>query len=253
MQRERNFSQHTLGLALAAILATGAAQAHQSGDVILRFGATGTHLSDDPYENDMSWQRATGAASNADFSLKLKNDISPALGATWMFADAFGVNLSWNSYHHKLRGRYRGANPKFADFNRLNMASFKQQALDIGAVWYPLGAGSERLHPYVGVATTYTRVKSSIHRDWAQLEHDLIDENLANGLITAANADVRHQAWDDFIADGRAKDSEWGWKSHVGADFSLNEHWLLNAQMGYVHSATNLTYWNWTLGAGFKF
>jgi len=253
MQQDRNAPLKTLGLTLAAVLATSAAHAHQTGDVILRFSATGTHLNDDPYRNDDSWQTMTGARNNPDFSLKLKDSIAPTLGVTWMFKDAFGLNLSWGSYRHNLRGRYHGTDPDFEDYNRLSMARMQHHVVDIGALWYPLGAGSGRFHPYLGLATTYTRAKSAIHRDWARLEHAYIDEDLADGLITSTQAESERKAWDQLIANSRAKDTEWGWKSHVGADFSLTEQWLLNAQVGYVHAATNLRYWNWTVGLGFKF
>jgi len=180
--------------------------AHERGDIILRLGLEGTALNDDPYRRDASWQTLTGASSNPDFSLKLKDDLAPSVGATWMVADAFGVNLSWRSWHHNLRGRYRGTNPAWGDYNGLNMARFQHDTLDVGAVWYPLGAGAARLHPYVGLSTTYSRVKSQIHRHWSALEHSYIDEDLANGLISSAQAAAEHQQWDADVADSRVRD-----------------------------------------------
>jgi len=254
MQQERRFPLNPLGLALALMLATGGAQAHQAGDVILRFGATGTHFRGDKPYGHLGFSDFTGWGNDADFNLKLKDDIAPSLGGTWMFADAFGLNVSGNTYRHNLRARYHGgADPDSMRFDGINMMRFKQHSLDIGGVWYPLGAGSARIHPYVGLATTYARTKSRVHRDWAQLEYDFIDEDVRNGLITAAAADLERQLWDEEMADARVNESEWGWKTHLGADVSLNEHWLLNVQVGYTHAASHITYWNWTIGAGFKF
>jgi len=240
----------TLGLALAAVLATGAAQAHQSGDIIVRLGVTGTHIHKDPF---LDIANGVDAADWDGLGVDLKNDTAPALDVTWMFSDAFGLNVSGSAFTHDLRARYGGTDLDLQDYDGLNMLEIKQRPIAVGAVWYPLGATSGKLHPYVGLSANYTRAKVKVHGDWAQFEHNFIDEDLKGGFITEAEAAEDHQALDDAIAAVRTSESKWGGKANIGADYAITDQWLINTQVGYTRAASNLGYWNATVGVGFKF
>jgi len=242
----------SLGLALAAALATGAAQAHQSGDVIVRLGASGTHVNKDLAQD------AANDLENAGWYLdglgtKSKNDVAPALDVTWMFSDAFGLNLFGSQYTHDVRTRYSGTDPDLKEFDGLNVLEFKQRPISIGAVWYPLGNTSGKFHPYVGLSASYTHAKLKIHGDWVQLEHDFINEDLADGWITEAEAAAEHELLDKDVASARVSDSKWGGKANIGVDYAITDQWLINTQVGYTRAASNLGYWNYTVGVGFKF
>jgi len=240
----------TLGLTLAAVLATGAVQAHQSGDVIVRLGATGTHIHKDPF---LDIANGVDAADWEGLGVKLKNDIAPALDVTWMFSDSFGLNLSGSNYSHDLRARYGGTDPDLQDYDGLNMLEIKQRPLAFGAVWYPLGDTSSKFHPYVGLSANYTHAKVKVHGDWAQLEHGFIDEEFRDGFLTEAEAASEHKALDDDIAALRTSESRWGGKANIGLDYAITDQWLINTQVGYTRAASNLGYWNTTVGVGFKF
>jgi len=253
MQHIKHLPLKTLGLALAAVLATGAAQAHQSGDIIVRLGATGTHINKDLFQSTANDLEAGNFWDFDGLSAKMRDDTAPALDVTWMFSDAFGLNVSGSAYAHDLRARYSGTDPDLQEADGLNLLEVKQRPISIGAVWYPLGNTSGKLHPYVGLSATHTRAKLRIHGDLVQREHAIIDEDLADGWITEAEAAADHQLLDTEVAAARVSESKWGSKANIGVDYSITDQWLINTQVGYTRAASNLGYWNYTVGVGFKF
>jgi len=242
----------SLALALSAILATGAgaAQAHESGNTIVRIGAAATHINKDPIN------ALTGALPAQDwdvsgFGFTLKNDTAPVLDVTWMFSDAFGLNVGAGAFTHDLR--ISAADPLDREYDGVNLFELKQRVATIGGVWYPLGNTASKFHPYVGAGVNYTRAKTSIHNDFANVELGFIDADLKAGLITEAEAAEERQFAHDVFAAARSRDSKWGGNVQIGADYMLTNDWLLNGQVRYTRAASNLGYWNYTVGVGFKF
>jgi len=203
--------RYALVASIATLAASGAAFAHEPGTVLLRAGAA--HVS-----------------PTSDFS----NDTQVSIGATWMVAPHFGIELStWVQSTHKYD--YDGVNVGGDKFAKVTATP-----VTVSAQYFFLDPKS-KFQPYVGLGLNYTFFDAKL-AGWAKPNYDIKIDN-AFGLAV-----------------------------QVGADFGLSDHLFLNASVSrleinpYIKSSyarpgysewkkgnRDFDPWVYFIGVGYKF
>ncbi|WP_260958075.1 OmpW/AlkL family protein [Pseudomonas citri] len=188
-------SASLVALALAAPLA----QAHTSGDIIVRAGA----ITVNPEADSSSVKVDRGPLAGADLGGKatMSSDTQLGLNFAYMITDNLGIELlAASPFEHdvKIKGTALGAaNNK--------LGTLKHLPPTLSLVYYPLDAKSA-FQPYVGAGINYT---------WIYDEH-VGSEASANGF-----------------SNFRASNS-WGLAWQVGADYMLTDNIMINGQIRYI-------------------
>ena len=120
-----------------------------------------------------------------------------------------------------------------------HLGKIKHLPPTLSALWYPFDSSCE-FQPYVGLGINYTF---------------FFDEKVSGKAKKAG-------------FHGFDLDSSWGWAAQVGTDYSIDENWLINAQIRYIDIQTkarthlgntkvtakyDLDPWVVMLGVGYKF
>ncbi|ROM95559.1 MULTISPECIES: OmpW/AlkL family protein [Pseudomonas] len=182
-------------LALAAPLA----QAHTTGDIIVRAGA----ITVNPEADSSSVKVDRGPLAGADLGGKatMSSDTQLGLNFAYMITNNLGIELlAASPFEHdvKIKGTALGAaNGK--------LGTLKHLPPTLSLVYYPLDAKSA-FQPYVGAGINYT---------WIYDEH-VGSEASANGF-----------------SNFRASNS-WGMAWQVGADYMLTDNIMINGQIRYI-------------------
>jgi len=188
-------SASLVALALAAPLA----QAHTTGDIIVRAGA----ITVNPEADSSSVKVDRGPLAGADLGGKatMSSDTQLGLNFAYMLTNNWGIELlAASPFEHdvKIKGTALGAaNGK--------LGTLKHLPPTLSLVYYPLDAKSA-FQPYVGAGINYT---------WIYDEH-VGSEASANGF-----------------SNFRAKNS-WGMAWQVGADYMLTDNIMINGQIRYI-------------------
>lgn len=198
----RTVSRLSAGLLLVpALLAASIAQAHQAGDIIVRAGA----VTVDPRE-DSGKLRFDGAAIGGT-GATLDSDTQLGLNFVYMMTDKVGVELlAATPFSHEVgvKGLGGGLDGKLADIKHLPPT--------LSVVYYPLDKASA-FKPYVGVGLNYTTF----------FQEDLSSTRKTQGFSSLE------------------LDDSFGLAFQVGADYMLNDKWMVNAQVRYVDIDTEAT------------
>lgn len=198
----RTVSRLSACLLLApALLAASIAQAHQAGDIIVRAGA----VTVDPRE-DSGKLRFDGTAIGGT-GATLDSDTQLGLNFVYMMTDKVGVELlAATPFSHEVgvKGLGGGLDGKLADIKHLPPT--------LSVVYYPLDKASA-FKPYVGVGLNYTTF----------FQEDLSSTRKTQGFSSLE------------------LDDSFGLAFQVGADYMLNDKWMVNAQVRYVDIDTEAT------------
>jgi len=184
---------------VALALAAPIAQAHTTGDIIVRAGA----ITVNPQADSSSVKVDRGPLAGADLGGKatMSSDTQLGLNFAYMMTDHLGIELlAASPFEHdvKIKGTALGAaNGK--------LGSLKHLPPTLSLVYYPLDAKSA-FQPYVGAGINYT---------WIYDEHVGSDAS-ANGF-----------------SNFRASNS-WGMAWQVGADYMLTDNIMINGQIRYI-------------------
>ncbi|WP_193075524.1 OmpW family outer membrane protein [Pseudomonas sp. FME51] len=191
----RTASKFALGLLLApALLAASIAQAHQAGDIIVRAGA----ITVDPREDSSGIKHNT--LGNLGGKATLDSDTQLGLNFAYMLTDQVGIELlAATPFSHDvgLKGLGGGLDGKLGDIKHLPPT--------LSVVYYPLNNQSA-FQPYVGAGINYTT---------------FFDEGLSG--------ERKQQGF-----SGLELDDSWGLALQVGADYMLDDRWMVNAQVRYI-------------------
>ena len=198
-------------LALAAPLA----QAHESGDIILRAGA----ITVNPKADSSSVKVDQGPLAGADLGGKatMSSDTQLGLNFAYMLTNNWGIELlAATPFQHdvKIKGTALGAaNGK--------LGSLKQLPPTLSVLYYPLD-GKSAFQPYVGAGINYT---------WIFDEH------------------VGSQAQSNGFSNFKAE-SSWGMAFQIGADYMITDSIMINAQVRYIDIDTTATVENNAVAPG---
>lgn len=210
-------------------LASSTALAHSADQIIIRGGPVYVH------PQDKSDHVKVGGAKS-DLKAKADNDTQLGLNFQYMITDNFAIELlGATPFSHKLK--LSGGNS--TGLAGAHLGKIKHLPPTLSALWYPLDSSYE-LQPYIGLGVNYTF---------------FFDEKLSGDAKKAG-------------FHGLDLDNSWGWAAHVGADYSLDENWLINAQVRYIDIETkakthlantkvtakyDLDPWVVMFGVGYKF
>jgi outer membrane protein len=225
---ESPMKKQILAAAIAAFAVSGAAVAHEPGDVILRVGAA--HVAPDVDSGRIKVGGAKVSGSKAD----VKDDTQLGLTATWIVAPHLGVELlAATPFTHTIK--VKGVNP--AIDGTLGKATHLPPTLS--AQYFFLDTKS-RFQPYVGVGLNYT---------W------FFNEKLSS----KAKANNFH---------GLELENSFGWALQVGADIAISDKLFLNAAVWKIDIDTQaktrlgntpvkvdveVDPWVYFVGIGYKF
>ena len=184
---------------LAVALAAPFAQAHQAGDIIVRAGAVTVDPREDSGSLKFDGVKASGTGATLD------SDTQLGLNFAYMLTDKVGIELlAATPFSHEVgvTGLGGGLDGKLADIQHLPPT--------LSLVYYPLNTAAA-FKPYVGVGINYTTF----------FDEDLSSARKAQGF------------------SGLELDDSWGLALQVGADYMLNESWMVNAQVRYIDIETD--------------
>lgn len=189
-----------------ALLAASIAQAHQAGDIIVRAGA----VTVDPRE-DSGRLNLDGAAAGGT-SATLDSDTQLGLNFAYMLTDKVGIELlAATPFSHEVGVKGVSA---FTNIPGLDgkLADIKHLPPTLSVVYYPL-SGASAFQPYVGAGINYTTF----------FQEDLSSARKAQGFSSLE------------------LDDSFGLALQVGADYMLNDKWMVNAQVRYIDIDTEAT------------
>jgi len=243
-------SKHFLTRNLSAVLLTTAlttfssmALSHQQGDWIARVGAATV----DPDESSSLLNVAGLGGNIADSGLGVDADTQAGFTFAYMLTDKIAVELlAATPFKHDITltgSGIAGAQPGLPNGTKIASVEHLPPTLSLQ---YFLRDSSSAFKPYVGIGINYTLI----------LDEDLsagIKADIADGGLTASNLDV---------------DNSLGLALQIGADYQLNDKWLLNASIwnididteasldsavGEVTADLDIDPWVYMLSVGYKF
>ncbi|MDX9685964.1 OmpW family outer membrane protein [Halopseudomonas formosensis] len=183
----------------------------------------------DPHEDSSGIKHAV--AGNLGGKATLDSNTQLGLNFAYMLTDKVGVELlAATPFSHDV-GVQGPVN--------LKLGSIKHLPPTVSLVYYPLNNASA-FKPYVGAGVNFT---------W------FFDEDLSSAAKGAG-------------FDGFSLENSWGLAAQVGADYMLNDNWMINAQVRYIDIETtgktslggapvkvdvDVDPWVYMVGLGYKF
>jgi outer membrane protein len=209
------------------------AQAHETGDVILRLGATTVSPNDDSQAVVLPTDPETVLPSG----VSVDDNTQLGIIGTFMLNDKLGLELlAATPFEHDI---------KLGDIG-LPAGSVTHLPPTLSLQWYPLG-GSNGWQPYVGLGANYTFIYDE------SLSAGVKD--VLGGLLGATTADLD---LDDSV----------GWSAQAGMDVPVDDNWGLNLAVWYIDIGTTATIstdvgnvkfdvdidpWVWNVGLYYRF
>jgi outer membrane protein len=193
-----------LSVALVAALAGGslAVQAHEKGDMIIRFGATTVEPDADSDAINLPGVPTLRADVDDDTQL----GIIPA----WMITDKIGLELlAATPFEHDISVGGKGVPD-------IDAGSTKHLPPTLSLQFYPLG-GNSGWQPYVGVGVNYTY---------------FFDEDVDGELKDALGAILGAEKASLSLSDS------WGLSAQAGVDIPLGNQWGINLAVWYIDIST---------------
>lgn len=201
--RKTLFTASALALALAAPFA----QAFEAGDIIVRAGA----ITVDPHEDSSDINHAV-LGDVAGSKATLDSNTQLGLNFAYMLTDKVGIELlAATPFSHEVGVKGVSA---FTNIPGLDgkLADIKHLPPTLSVVYYPL-SGASAFQPYVGAGINYTTF----------FQEDLSSARKAQGFSSLE------------------LDDSFGLALQVGADYMLNDKWMVNAQVRYIDIDTEAT------------
>ncbi|RCU51785.1 outer membrane protein OmpW [Corallincola holothuriorum] len=177
-----------------------AAQAHQAGDWLVRGGII--NVSPD----DSSGNVYVDGLGSTDMGIGVDDDTQIGLNFAYMFTDNIAVELlAATPFTHDVdleKSQLGLGDGKLAEVSHLPPTL---------SVQYFFGTSESVFRPYVGVGLNYTV---------------FFDEEFSGSR--------KEQGFSDLDLD-----SSFGWSAQLGADYSINKDWFVNAQVRYIDISTD--------------
>lgn len=205
-----------LAMAIATTMAgfSVTASAHSAGDWIVRGGLATV----DPDES--SSNVSAGGTEVADTKLGVSTDSQLGLTITYMVTDHFAVELLASTpFEHDVTLQGQGLSPTVPAGTTI--ATVEHLPPTLSAQYFFLDASSA-IQPYVGIGLNY----------WLVMDEELSDA--AKSAVGATSLDV-----DDSV----------GLSYQLGVDFSIGEHWLINAAVWNIDIDTEAEFYASALSA----
>jgi len=201
---------------LAAFAMSGAALAHEPGDIIVRGGVM--YISPDVDSSEVT----VGGVTYPGSEVKISNAATLFnLSGTWMVTPHFGLELTLGGpYTYDLKTK--GVNSPALRGNKL--AEVTQQPITASAQLFFLPR-DYRFQPYVGVGLNYT---------------SFYDERFTRRQ--------RREGWRRLEID-----DSWGLALQAGFDFMITDNWLVNASVWKLDVDTEAKGKNRRTGERLKF
>ena len=196
-----------LGASLFALaLAAPVAHAHEAGDILVRAGAITVNPKAD--SGSVKVDQGPLAGTNLGGKETMDSDTQLGLNFAYMFTSHWGIELlAATPFEHDVKLKntaLSAANGK--------LGTLKHLPPTLSVVYYPLDSKSA-FQPYVGAGINYT---------W------IYDEHVSSGAQQAG--------FSNFKAD-----NSWGWAAQIGADYMINDKWMINGQVRYIDISTTAT------------
>lgn len=196
-----------LGASLFALaLAAPVAHAHEAGDILVRAGAITVNPKAD--SGSVKVDQGPLAGTNLGGKATMGSDTQLGLNFAYMFTSHWGIELlAATPFEHDVKLKntaLSAANGK--------LGTLKHLPPTLSVVYYPLDSKSA-FQPYVGAGINYT---------W------IYDEHVSSGAQQAG--------FSNFKAD-----NSWGWAAQIGADYMINDKWMINGQVRYIDISTTAT------------
>lgn len=224
----RTVSRITLGLLLAPALLAASIAQAHQAGDIIVRAGAVTV---DPREDSGAVE--LGGAALPGTGATLDSDTQLGLNFAYMLTDKIGVELlAATPFSHEVGVKgLGGLDGKLGDIKHLPPT--------VSLVYYPLD-NTSAFQPYVGAGVNFT---------W------FFDESLSNKAKT-----------DGF--DGFSLENSWGLAAQIGADYMLDDNWMVNAQLRYIDIETtgktslngapvkvdvDVDPWVYMVGLGYKF
>jgi outer membrane protein len=191
---------------LALAIASPAAFAHQTGDIIVRAGAITVA------PNEQSSDIWVGALETdvAGSKATLDSDTQLGLNFAYMVTDHVAIELlAASPFSHNVG--VKGMPGAFAGLNG-DLGEVKQLPPTLSALYYPMQSNSA-FQPYLGLGVNYTLF----------FDTKLDSSAEAKGF------------------NGLDVDNSWGMAYQVGMDYMLTDNIMLNGQVRYIDIDTNAT------------
>ncbi|MCX8649668.1 outer membrane beta-barrel protein [Gilliamella sp. B2776] len=192
----------SIAMLISMGFASSMVYAHQANEIIIRGGPVYVH------PEDKSDHVKVGGAKS-DLKAKVDNDTQIGLNFQYMITDNIGIELlAATPFSHQVK--LGGGNS--TGLSGAHLGKIKHLPPTLSAVWYPLDSKFE-FQPYVGVGVNYTF---------------FFDEKLSGEAKKAG-------------FHGLDLDNSWGLAAQIGVDYSINQNWLINAQLRYIDIETKAT------------
>ncbi|MCB1667941.1 MAG: outer membrane beta-barrel protein [Pseudomonadales bacterium] len=230
------FNKKPVSAALSAVLASGllfgaaSTMAHEEGTFILRVGAATVAPNDD--SDALSLNGGDIAGSGAE----VNNNTQLGITATYMLSDNLGIGvLAATPFEHDV-----DADTGALGLGTVDAASLKHLPPTVTLQYFPLD-NSSAFQPYVGAGLNYTAFFS-----------EDVDSEL-EGVLGSGDVSM---------------DSSWGLALEAGFDYSINEKWVVSAQVWYLDIDTEAEFrftgatietdveidpWVYNIAIGYKF
>lgn len=204
----KKLNKSTLAVLLATTVTAPFASAYEAGDIIIRAGAT--TVAPDTDSDSLTLNGSVSALNSflktsTPSSLDVDNSTQLGLTATYMLDSNWGVELlAATPFQHTAAAK--GALASAIS----DVADTKQLPPTLSAVYHFDAMG--QFQPYVGVGINYTL---------------FFDEQLTTQADTTLSS-LNQKG-------GKVKlDNSWGLAVQVGADYHLDEKWLINASVRWI-------------------
>ena len=194
----------SLSLAIISVTAllSGAAQAYEAGDIIVRGGL----ISVNP-DVDSGNLNVNGSPLSQNAKVDVNNETQLGLSLTYMVQDNIGIELlAATPFSHKLQGK--GDLSALSDF-----AEVKHLPPTLSVQYYPMDNASA-FQPYLGVGLNYTIFFSE------------------KFVGAGSDAGYRNLKLDDSL----------GLAAQVGFDYEIADNWSVNAAVWYMDIDTTGTF-----------
>ena len=181
-------------------LFSGASNAYQAGDIILRFGAATVAPNDDSSSLRLNGTPLAGS------EVSVGNDTQLGIVPAYMLTDHLAIELlAATPFEHDLDYEIPALGVD------ADLGSVKHLPPTLTLLWHPLSPES-RFQPYLGGGINFTTF------------FDESESSEAKSAVGARNLDLDDSA---------------GFALRAGFDYQLNDHWVINAGVWYLDIDTD--------------
>ena len=226
---------HVLATAIAALSLSGAAIAHEAGDVILRVGVV--HASPDVSSSKIKVEGYGSTVKVPESSIDVKSGTAAGLTGTYMIMPHFGLEASITTpFSHKVKGKAMGESFTIGKVSRLSPT--------ISAQFFFLNPKSA-FQPYVGLGVNYTMFyDEKLHRE--------MKEDGAKNFTMSNSVGVVAQIGMDYKITKNLSMNAAVWRMGMSSTVKWRESDPPGDDLK-AKADVDINPWVYTLGVGFRF